>query len=568
MQKINTKTILMLLTAALFFPILAEESKDATSDHSHSEPKKETKANKEFYEDTETGQIFTKPGPGRTKVEYLKPMPREITTLPDGFAHRPDDVKKEKITVYGRMQFRGVSGSVESPYSNGHSDFNAVDWNFRRLRFGTMYENDWWGMNIQFRMENMVNRPNTATTTTNVVTGVSNNNGIITTTTTPVVNTVRMSDNRGYVHEALIYAKHPYAGLRLTFGQMNTQFTREYLQSSANFITLERSIITNAIPQFDLGVMVSALPLKELGHKWERYLQVSLMVGNGKGAGGDYGTGRRQDLTTANRWGTVLISPTYYARAQYNVFGGLKREADGKEVNWQEGEEVFQKEMKWSIGAGYMQTANFQPNTLAVPEYMPGTTNAFNLLNGQQSNPDRGSTTNVIVNNITMSVPNYNVQNSATTPGRPSFGLVGHTYDTTFTFQGAYITGAYTKYTGAASNNLHAWHTTIGYNIPIMDKYYIMPVLKYEEIAGDFHRDGNSHNQNDILRVYWAGVNLFGDKHHFKAQLFYQILGNKFDVNPNTGNYTAIDDRRIYLQLQGNFWTGTVSPEAYSYRPN
>ena len=215
-----------------------------------------------------------------------------------------------------------------------------------------------------------------------------------------------------------------------------------------------------------------------------------------------------------------------------------------------------------------MQTANFQPNTLAVPEYMPGTTNAFNLLNGQQSNPDRGSTTNVIVNNITMSVPNYNVQNNVTTPGRPSFGLVGHTYDTTFTFQGAYITGAYTKYTGAASNNLHAWHTTIGYNIPIMEKYYIMPVLKYEEIAGDFHRDGNSHNQNDILRVYWAGVNLFGDKHHFKAQLFYQILVNKFDVNPNTGNYTAIDDRRIYLQLQGNFWTGTVSPEAYSYRPN
>ena len=46
----------------------------------------------------------------------------------------------------------------------------APDWNFRRLRFGTMYENDWWGMNIQFRMENMVNRPNTVTTTTNVVT--------------------------------------------------------------------------------------------------------------------------------------------------------------------------------------------------------------------------------------------------------------------------------------------------------------------------------------------------------------------------------------------------------------
>ena len=33
-----------------------------------------------------------------------------------------------------------------------------------------------------------------------------------------------------------------------------------------------------------------------------------MMVGNGKGAGGDYGTGRRQDLTTGNRWGTPFIS--------------------------------------------------------------------------------------------------------------------------------------------------------------------------------------------------------------------------------------------------------------------
>ena len=40
------------------------------------------------------------------------------------------------------------------------------------------------------------------------------------------------------------------------------------------------------------------------------------------------------------------ISPIYYARAVFNVFGGLVREADGKEVNWQEGEEIFQKEIE------------------------------------------------------------------------------------------------------------------------------------------------------------------------------------------------------------------------------
>ncbi len=570
MKQIQLSACIIFLCATA---LLAQTENPGTEDKktdpivNPSEPTKgvTSKSYKELYEDTETGQIFTKPGQGRRKIEYAKPLTAsETTTLPDGFIHRPEDIKKEKITLTGRIQFRGISRSEQSPYSNGHSDFNAMDWNFRRLRLGTMYENDWWGMNIQLRGENMLNRTDVVPTTTTLnYTDVSGKPA-----STTYVSNVRLKDNRGYIHEAFVYAKHHYAGLRLTFGQINTQFTREYLQSSANFITLERSIITNAIPQFDLGVMLSANPLKELDHKWERYLQVSFMVGNGKGAAGDNGTGRRQDLTTSNRWGTTLISPTYYGRIQFNPFGGLKRESDGKEVNWQEGEEVFQREMKWSIGTAVMQTANFQPNTLSVPEYNPGTTNGFNLLNGQQSNPDRGTTFNSTVNNIAMTLPNYNVQNNVTTPGRPSFGLVGHTYDSTFTYQGAYISGAFTRFTGAASNDLHAWHTTIGYNFKLGEKFYLMPVLKYEEVRGDFHRDGNSHNPNDILRVYWAGVNLFGDKHHFKAQLFYQVLGNKFDVNPNTGNYTAIDDRRIYLQLQGNFWTGTVSPEAYSYRQN
>lgn len=542
--------------------------------------------NPTFYVDKKTGQVFIEPGPDREKLELktekkeetkTAEKPKEAkdsshghgaptsskwaTTLPDGFMHRPDDTAKEKLTITGRMQFRGVAGSMQSPYSNGHSDFNAMDWNFRRLRLGAMYENDWWGMNIQLRMENFLTRPDVVTTTTTVP-------GTAAGTSTTVVNSVRMKDNRGLLHEAALYAKHPFAGLRFSVGQLNTQFTREYLQSSANFITLERSIITNAIPQFDLGVMVQANPLKELGHKWERYLQVSMMVGNGKGAAGDFGTGRRQDLTSSNRWGTTLISPTYYARVQYNVFGGLVRESDGKEVNWQEGEEIFQKNMKLSIGSAVMQTKNFTPNTLSVPEYTPGTTNVFNLLNGQQGNPDNGTMTATTVGGLVMNLPNYGVQNNVTTPGRPSFGLVGHTYDATFTVNGFYLSGAFTRYSGSASNELHAWHTTVGYNFKITDKMYLMPVLKYEEVRGDFHRDGNSHDPNDILRVYWAGLNLFGDKHHFKAQLFYQILGNKFDRDPNTGNYMAIDDRRIYLQFQGNFWTGTVSPEAYSYRQN
>ncbi|EKJ87663.1 phosphate-selective porin O/P [Leptospira meyeri] len=526
------------------------------------EHKKETKepqakVYQELYEDTESGQIFTKPGPNRVKVEYNRPLKNgDITTLPDAFAHRPDDTAKEKLTIYGRIQFRGVSGSQDSLFNNGHRDFNTVDWNFRRLRLGAQYENDWWGTNIQLRLENMLNRPDVVQTTSTLNYLDANGRPA----TTSYVTNTRLKDNRGYIHEAFAYAKIPYGGLRFVFGQLPTQFSREYLQSSANFVTLERSMIVNAIPQFDNGVMIQATPLKEIDHKWERYLQLSLMVSNGKGGGGDYGTGRRQDLTTANRYGAVNTSPIYYARAQVNVFGGLKRESDGKTVNWQEGEEIFQRELKWSVGAGYVQTQNLITPALYVPEYTPGTTSGIQLLTAQGSNPDRGSLD-------ANGNPNFLVQNSVPTLARPKMGLVGHTYDSTFTYKGFYLSGAYTKFGGAASNDLFGYHGTIGYNIPFLDRYYIMPVFKYEYIQGDFNRNGKV-DPTDSLRVYWAGLNLFGDKHHFKAQLYYQVLGNQFDVNPSTGNAMPIDDRRVYLQFQANFWTGVVSPEAYSYRPN
>jgi len=543
-------------------PPKSETSTNTESAKESKEHKPEVKAPapkvyRDLFEDAETGQIYTKPGPNRTKIEYSKPLAiGNTTTLPDAFAHRPDDTSKEKLTIYARLQFRGATGTADSLFSNGARDYNAVDWAFRRLRLGAQYENDWWGTNIQLRMENMLNRPDVVQTTNTL--NYLDANGKAASAT--YVSNVRMKDNRGYVHEAFAYAKIPYAGLRFVFGQMSTQFSREYLQSSANFVTLERSMIVNAIPQFDNGVMLTATPLKEIDHKWERYLQLSFMVSNGKGGGGDYGTGRRQDLTTSNRYGAVNISPVYYARAQVNVFGGLKREADGKMVNWQEGEEIFQRELKWSVGAGYLQTQNFITPALYVPEYTPGTTNGIQLLTSQGSNADRGG---VDANGL----PNFLVQNSVTTLERPKMGLVGHTYDTTITYKGMYFSGAYTKFAGAASNDVFDYHGTVGYNIPFFDKYHIMPVLKYEYIQGDFNRNGKV-DPTDSLRVYWAGLNLFGDKHLFKAQLYYQVLGNQFDVNPNTGNAMPIDDKRIYLQLQANFWTGLVSPEAYSYRPN
>ncbi|PKA25893.1 hypothetical protein CH381_13490 [Leptospira sp. mixed culture ATI2-C-A1] len=519
----------------------------------------------ELYEDKDTGQIFTKPGNNRVKIDKFPSVPDDrtnktnhnVTTLPDAFAHRPDDVSKEKLTITGRVQFRGASGTAQSPLSNGHRDFNTIDYAFRRLRLGAMYENDWWGASIQLRLENMLNRVDLSQTTQTVnYTDASGRPGSVN-----VVTNERLKDNRGYIQEAVIYTKLPYAGGRITLGQINVPFNREYIGSSANLVSLERSMVTAALPQFDNGIMLQATPLKEIHPKYERYLHLSFMVGNGKGGGGDYGTGRRQDLTTSNRYGFVNISPTYYGRVVWNVFGSLKRESDGREVNWQEGEEIFQRDMKLSLGSAFQQTQNLVTPAVSAMEYNAGTTNGIAFVTPQGVNgypsADGGSST-----------LGYNTQNGGTTPGRTKMGLIAHTYDATFTWSGFYFNAAYTKMSGPASNGLIGWHTTFGYNIPITNKFYLMPIFKYDQLMGDFNRNGNRHDPNETLRIYWIGLNLFGDKHHYKVQLYYEILANKLDRDVNTGSPMLIDDRRIYLQVQSNFWTGTTSPESYGYRSN
>ncbi|HNK59749.1 MAG TPA: hypothetical protein PLL86_26290, partial [Leptospiraceae bacterium] len=258
---------------------------------------------------------------------------------------------------------------------------------------------------------------------------------------------------------------------------------------------------------------------------------------------------------------------TYYARAVWNVFGSLKRDTDGREVNWQEGEEIFQRDMKLSLGAASQQTENLVTPAVSAMEYNSGTTNGIAFVTPQGANgypsADRGNVTTV----NGMLQPVFNVQNGGTTPGRPKLGLVAHTYDATFTWNGFYFNGAYTKMIGAASNGLIGWHTTFGYNIPI-SKFYIMPVFKYDQLVGDFNRNGTKHDPTDTLKIYWLGLNLFGDKHHYKLQVYYEILANKLNRDPNTGNAMMIDDRRVYFQVQANFWTGTDSLESYSYRSN
>ncbi|TGK56231.1 hypothetical protein EHQ27_07005 [Leptospira wolffii] len=497
-----------------------------------------------IYEDQD-GQLYTKPGPGRFKSKIDKAINKhdpKFNAYPNHLTNRPEEPQKERLTITGRVQFRGISAQTGSNYNNGNGDFNSVDWNFRRLRLGVQYQGgSWWGMALNLRGENMLNAP--------YITQSKNTTGEVT--------NVSLKEGRGYIQEAFLYVNIPIMGARVSFGQLPTQFHREYLMSSANFIALERSYMTNAYPQFDMGVNLRLSPLKDFFEgKYEKYLTVDLMAGNGHGAGGDYGTGRRQDLTVTGRPNQpVLNSPLYFARVQWNVLGGLVKE-NGSNVGWQEGEEIFQKDLKISLGAAAMQTKNVSfssgpASTLAVDGAIPRGAPTQYLL-----------TTQTTADNSTYdcAVPSYQ-----TSYCQKNLDLRGYTYDGTMSWNGFYLSGAYTAYSGAASNSLSGWQATVGYNIQVFDKYWIMPVFRYDFLKGDFNRNGKIED-TDLKKYYWVGLNLFGDKHLFKAQLFYQIPVLKYGVDPVTREHETVNNQTVYFQLQATFWTGVVTPDQLNTR--
>ncbi|TGK15553.1 hypothetical protein EHO61_14415 [Leptospira fluminis] len=572
---------------------------------------------KDLYVDKATGQVYVNPGPNRVKLQDDAPQgengngaaatgekantgdKREsgqiqeenflkgygFTDIPNQSAHRPKDPQKEKLTIYGRLQFRGISGSEDTNFNNGHDNFQAVDWNVRRLRLGAMYEgSDWWGGVVNIRLENLLARPELqpATTTTVCTTAACTGSAG---TTTVVSKQGSLANNRGAIQEAVGYLQTKFANSRLTFGQINVPFNREYIASSQNLINVERSMITIALPQFDMGAMINTHPLKAiLGDKYTQVLSVTGFVGNGRGAGGDYGTGRKTDLynTRNGNVAAITTTPTYIWRVVFNPLGGLVNQV-GKEVGWHEGEEIFQSSTKWSIGMSGFQTQNFNPLAIStignLVDAFPKGAAAVNIVSPQNA-PDFGNAA-TSANGYGYGIP-YGyagatsaslIQNNTTTPSTPRWGLVAHTYDTTFYSKGFYLNGAYTKMSGPASNNAMGYHVTVGYNIPVLSKYYIMPVVRYDYLQGDFNRDHHI-DPNDVYRSYWAGVNLFLDKHLMKVQLFYNNFHTMLGVNPATGGARPLDNQSIILQAQFSFQTGVMTNEKYyaaqegSYRSN
>lgn len=451
--------------------------------------------------------------------------------LAEGFANRPSELANERLLILGRVQLRGVSGQKESIFNNGKSDYNAVDWNFRRVRLGFMYEGgSWWGMQMHLRIEDAINRPY-ITTQTDPNTGY--------------VERVNLRDNRGILQQANMWFHIPYMDSMIVLGMFRLPWLREW-NTAANMLTPERSYAHSTLHQFDIGAQYIFHPLGLIAKKYKKHILVRMSATNGAGAGHE-GTGRRIALNET-RSGTQpnLISPMYHWRITYQPFGGFIR--DGYDVGWHEGEEIFQPNQRLSIGIGGAHTrelqtiATFDPNTRGVP--------SLSFLN-LQTTPSGGRFNPI--------APELFPDNTETTPFRREMSIHGFTYDFTYTINGYYASAAYTRFQGPASNDVRAYNYTIGYVIPFMG-IHIMPTYRYDAIEGDFNRNGR-RDPTDMLRSHWIGVNVFGDRHLMKFQLFYQIQRDKFGINPITNGYRDMDNNLVYFQVQMTFWSGHLKME-------
>lgn len=515
MKNFSKRTFLLICILSILgsYSLIAEES-----------DKKELLKGKDLYEDPETGQLFTKPGPDRNKLFSLEELNKENTKPQSEFP---------KLKINGRIQVRTMAGQKESSYSNGHSDYNAWDVNFRRMRIGFSYEGEkWWGAVVDVKLENLLNRQ-FLTNKSDTTIGADGK-----------VNTfqkeVRLNNNRGGIQEANIWAKAPIMNSKIYIGSQRLRFLREDIATSANLLTPERAFSVSFLHQWDIGIFGDINPLELIDKKYTHYLKLSAAYTSGKGTHEGYG---RQAVLTDNRSGTepLLISPMISWRIDINPFDGLS--SNGRMGEWREGEEIFQRNLKVSLGMSGVEAKelryvdSYSSMTRGVSSFSP-------LI--EQTTPTGG-------NYDLFSLAAYEFENGKTNPFRPSYSINAHTYDFTATWQGFYANGATSYFAGsAAGRDTKTYHATLGYIFPIYG-FNLMPLVRYDFMKGDFDRSGKVES-DEIFKAYWVGLNLFrGESHNFKVQLFYNILNDRLKSEYVTRNYRDADNNILYFQVQVSF---------------
>ena len=145
---------------------------------------------------------------------------------------------------------------------------------------------------------------------------------------------------------------------------------------------------------------------------------------------------------------------------------------------------------------------------------------------------------------------------------------MAETIDFSGTWKGIYVTGAGTYFGGNAGGNITSITGTLGYNIHIKGGTWIMPIVRYDFMKGNFANSNihsmptgygaslSSDSANQIT-VLWGGVNFFIDKHLLKLQLFYALNVNNYKGYDASGNSLGgYNQNLIIFQAQGTFWTG------------
>jgi hypothetical protein len=427
-------------------------------------------------------------------------LTNEKDVYPNGYANRPSKPEEEKLSIFGRVMFRAISGQQDTAWAPQGNDYGTPDFNFRRLRLGAIYQGgkSWGGM-VHMRLENaMSNAPS-------------------------------VGPSRGLVQEASLWYQWKFLNSKVQAGMINQPFAREYQVSSANLVVIERGMVIDALQQFDNGVLVKFDPLAPLGGNYSHMITVYGMVGTGGGGGGDFDVGRREDLyscinKTSGASCQGAVSPFFYGRVNFNPLGVMKR---GKKlVGWVEGEEMFLTENKISFGAGFAGTNETRITNSMRDEYRPrSSSGAFNLV----SMP---LTLSSNTNGLSGSANNSSGQCDAGT----QCSLFAQTYDLKGSLYGIYFDAAYQYLGGAAGQNITGFTGTLGYNIHISKGTWIMPIVRYDFMKGNFKNVGGHSNTSELssdpanqLAYVWVGVNLFIDKNLAKIQVAYaKSLNNQY----------------------------------------
>jgi hypothetical protein len=258
-----------------------------------------------------------------------------VKTEPVATEKKDDSSFEVKALIQVRMVTGQANSGFATPLPTGTSytnktsqnDFQAGDFNFRRLRLAADYQMaKWVGSTLDIKGENLIGTPTAVGT------------------------------KIGAIQEASVWFKPGFLGTTIKVGQFKLPFSRELASSSTNHMIAEPSYVTKLIQENDIGLYLMFQPLELVSSDMSKKLDIMLSLTNGDGAS-DVGNGSLKG-EFAGTGSASTLAKLFNWRIQINPLGGPTK--NGKEVNWKDGEEIFSDSPLWSIGAAGVYTTGYE----------------------------------------------------------------------------------------------------------------------------------------------------------------------------------------------------------------